>query len=92
MVGCVCLHIASKLNEKLIISIDSYMECCLHIFTRAQFEAKESEVYNAVAGDIPTLTFYSASDFLEDNLLGSALSDSNRGKLNLALSEIIKDL
>ena len=69
MLGCISLHIASKLNEKTIISIDSYMECCMNIFTKIEFEQKEVEVYKTFDGKIPSITFVEALDVLEFEIM-----------------------
>lgn len=57
MLGCISLHLASKLNEKTIISIDSYAECCMNIFTKNDFLLKEIEVYKVFEGCLPSVTF-----------------------------------
>lgn len=69
MLGCVSLHIASKLNEKTIISIDSYADCCMNIFTKKEFELKEIEAYKVFEGSLPTLTFNETLDFLESEII-----------------------
>jgi hypothetical protein len=72
MLGCVCLHIASKLSERMIISIESYRECCLCIFTRAEFEEKEAQVFTGVVATIPSVAVscHKVSEFVEGWLLG----------------------
>ena len=45
MLGCVSLHLASKLNEETAIAIESYIDISKGIFTQEEFISLEKKVW-----------------------------------------------
>lgn len=69
LVSCVCLHLASKINEHNIVAISSYMEYCMNIFSHENFVNKENEIYSTLEFKIQTETVHKFLGIIEDECL-----------------------
>lgn len=69
------------------------MECCLNIFTKEEFEAKEALVFEKINYQIPSFTFFNAFNFLNYEITNqSILTETQINNVETILEDLITRL